>query len=519
MIRAAAFSLSLFLSCSAFATVSLSIVPPLSMGADLRAEWRVIVTNRGHEAVEDFPFAMGSGSIVAVPEGICTPEGRERVAARCVVDLPAGATRQFTFTAQYDRRFGYFLGQVRGGLGDLYESDAAMFGPEYVVTSTADSGPGSLRQAILDVNRDCRDFQTPCVIAFALDGPPPAEGWFTLRPETALPAIAAATVLVDGSSQTRHGGDTNPRGPEIVLDGSATSTGHGLLLQTSRARVTGLAVGGFRGNGIEVNSGSSIVRYNYLGTDGSGMRALANGLRGVQVNGGDHLNAESFGFDNVLSGNLRAGGFFWTSREVLVRRNLVGVGADGTTPLGNGASGLFFHKPAVSRIASYAQDNVIAFNAHAGIALSLTADGDFARNTFHDNLGAPIDVGLDGDTRETRAGLPGQGGRIGAPILTSARFDGTATIVTGRVSARSTASLIHERVYLYASARHDAVEEVVAVVTGDRMSLFSDLTFTARIERDLRGQWIHAASWTTYVYNWDDFARGTSELSVPLPVQ
>jgi hypothetical protein len=477
MPRAAAFFLSLLLSLSAFGTASLSIVPPATMGEDLRAEWRVIATNRGHEAIEDFPLQMWTSvSIVAMPEGICAPEGRERIDARCVFDLPAGASRELTFTARYDRRFGQFTGRVLGGpLGDLYEHDDALFGPEYAVTSAADSGPGSLRQAILDVNRDCRDFNTPCVIAF--------EAPLEIRPQAALPAITAAAVLVDGRSW-------------VTIDGSATAAGHGLLLEGSLARVTGLTIRRFRGNGIEANGFSSIIRYNNL---------VLNGLRGVQVNGG-----ESFVFDNNLSDNLRAGGFFWSSREVLVRRNVV---------TGNGASGLFFHKPSVSRIASSAEDNVIAFNAQAGLALSLTADGLFAQNTFHDNLGAPIDVGLDGDTRETRAGLPSQGGRVGAPILTSARFDGTATIVTGRVSGRSTGSLIRERVYLYASARADAAEEVVAVVTGETMGLFADLTFTARIERDLRGQWVHAVSSTTYVYNWDDFARGTSELSMPLPVE
>ncbi|MGZ5442533.1 MAG: right-handed parallel beta-helix repeat-containing protein [Thermoanaerobaculia bacterium] len=481
MIRAPLF-LSLLLALPAFGTLVLQIVPPASMGDDLHAEWRVIAANRGHETIEDFPLLMwASVSIVAMPHEFCAPEadGTPRINARCIFDLPAGATRELTFTAKYDRRFGRFTGQVLGGpLGDLYERDEAMFGPGYVVTSTADSGPGSLRQTILEVNRDCTDYDTPCVITFALDDPQPA----TLRPETALPAITAAAVRVDGGSR-------------VAIDGSATPAGHGLLLEGPLARVTGLAIRGFRGNGIEANGFASIIRDNDL---------RANGLRGVQVNGG-----ESLVFDNVLSGNLRAGGFFWSSREVRVRRNVV---------TGNGASGLFFHKPAVSRIASFAEDNVVAFNAHAGIALSLTADGHFAQNTFHDNLGAPIDVGLDGNTRDTRAGLPGQGGRIGAPILTSARFDGTATVVTGRVSGRSTSSLIHERVYLYAGARPDTAEEVVAAVDS-RGSRFPELTFTARIERDLRGQWIHGVSSTTYLYNWDDFARGTSELSVPLPVE
>ena len=100
-----------------------------------------------------------------------------------------------------------------------------------------------------------------------------------------------------------------------------------------------------------------------------------------------------------------------------------------------------------------------------------------------------------------------------------ARFDGTATIITGRVAQRGTAFLVRERMTLYASATPDAATEVIAIVTPELPSLFPDGTFTARVERDLRGQWIHAVSWAIYAYNWDDFARGTSELSVPLPVE
>lgn len=461
-------------------SVTLTVVPPSSMSEDLRAEWRVLVTNHGRAAVEGFPLRMWtSASIVAMPEGICSPEGSPRVDARCTLDLPAGATRELAFTAQYDRRFGQFSGAVTGGPhGELWEREEAFFGPEYAVTSTAGSGPGSLRQAILDVNRECTSSETPCVIRFAVDG--------AIRPETALPAIAAPRVLVDGGSKPE----------KVVIDGSATSGGHGLLLEGAFVRVTGLTIREFRGNGIESSAANAIVRYNHLS---------ANGLRGIQVSRGN-----AYVLDNVLSGNFRAGGFFWTKDEVLARRNVV---------TGNGASGLFFHKPAVSRIASYAQDNVIADNAHAGIALSLTADGDFASNTFHGNLGPPVDVGLDGDTRDTRPGLPGQGGRIGAPILTSVRFDGTATVITGRISGRAASSLIGERVYLYAGTKFDRQEEVIAVVTGETRQQFAGLTFTARIEADLRGQWVHAASFAWYVYNLDDFARGTSELSLPLLVE
>lgn len=469
MLRAPLF-LSFFLAVPAFATASLSIVPPTSMTADLRATWRVFATNRGPEAIADFPLHMWTEvSIVDMPEGICTPAGTGRIGARCVFDLPAGASRELTFTAQYDSGQRLSLGQVLGGpLDDLYENEWAVFGPEYRVTSDADEGPGSLRQTILDVNRDCASSFSPCVIAF--DAP------MEIRLRTALPAITAGAVHVDG-------------GLRVTIDGSATPAGHGLLLEGTRARVTGLTIRGFRGNGIEANGFYSIIRYNVL---------RENGLRGVQVNGG-----ESLVFDNVLSDNLRAGGFFWTSQEVRARRNVV---------TGNGASGLFFHKPAVSRIASYAEDNVLAFNAQAGLALSLTADGHFAQNTFRANAGLPIDVGLDGDTRDTRSGLPTQGGRVGAPTLTSARFDGTATVITGHIAPRHTAALIGERVYIYAG------DEVVAVLPGQSRQLFADLTFTAHIPVDLRGQPLRAASFAWYVYNWDDFARANSELSPPIPV-
>jgi hypothetical protein len=479
MLRAPLF-LSLFLAFPAFATLSLSIVPPRTMTDDLRAKWRVIATNRGHAAVEDFPLLMWTEvSIVDMPEGICTPEGSGRINARCVFDLPAGRSRELTFTTKYTRRSGLSMGQVLGGpRNDLYENERAVFGREYRVTSNGDEGPGSLRQAILDVNRDCTSSLEPCVIAF--------DRIMEIGPRTALPAITAPAVLVDGDSR-------------VTIDGSATTAGHGLLLEGAFARVTGLTIRRFRGNGIEANGFSSIIRDNDL---------RENGLRGVQVNGG-----ESQVFDNTLIRNLRAGGFFWTSNEVRARRNVVTQ---------NGASGLFFHKPAVSRIGSFAEDNVISFNAHAGLALSLTADGSFARNTFHDNLGAPIDVGLDGDTRETRDGLPTQGGRVGAPILTSARFDGTATIITGvlarRVGTRG-AVLIHESVALYAGARPDTQDEVIAVVTEGPPELFPNGTFTARITRDLRGRWIHAASVAMHWYNLDDISRAVSELSTPLPVE
>ena len=55
----------------------------------------------------------------------------------------------------------------------------------FLVTSTGDSGPGSLRQAILDSNADTAGANT---IDFAI----PGEGVQTIAPLSALPAITQA---------------------------------------------------------------------------------------------------------------------------------------------------------------------------------------------------------------------------------------------------------------------------------------------------------------------------------------
>ena len=73
--------------------------------------------------------------------------------------------------------------------------------------NTADSGPESLRQAILDSNAAIGQTNT---IDFAI----PGDGLQTIAPLSALPAIIQA-VLIDGESQPGYT-DT----PLVEIDGS-----------------------------------------------------------------------------------------------------------------------------------------------------------------------------------------------------------------------------------------------------------------------------------------------------------
>src|SRR5881296_3484584 len=77
----------------------------------------------------------------------------------------------------------------------------------YLVTSTANSGAGSLRQAILDANGSAG----PDIINFRIAGAAP----YVITPTTPLPSITGA-VVIDGTSQTNFAGL-----PLIVLNGSS----------------------------------------------------------------------------------------------------------------------------------------------------------------------------------------------------------------------------------------------------------------------------------------------------------
>lgn len=493
-------------SFSAFAQypVSIRLRPPVSIDEEQRVTWTVVITNRTDAPIEKLHFYFSStlaGVVEAPPE--CDARGD------CDVALPAKATREFHFTTleRSIAPYGHAQAVAEASGMALVAYDQAVFGREYLVTSTADSGPGTLRQAILDINRECTGPGAPaCEARFAIDGPVPASGWFTIALHSPLPEIIASEAVIDGGTQSRHTGETNPfGGPEVLLDGRAAGEGNGLTFR-NRARVTDMAIGGFTGNGIESHGSWAMFHRNYIGVDPAGRTALPNGSRGIFHDGGT-----AYVVDNVLSGNGRSGAFFWTSSDVKAYGNFIGVGADGVTPLGNGASGLFFHKPKVSHWPSTASENVIAYNRHAGIGLSLAATGAFGWNTFHHNGAGAIDVGLDGLT-PLKQGLPGQGGVVGVPTVTSARFENGVTTVTVRLAPSASSVSSHTLVLLYAGSGD--TQELVANVPNPRSG---ELTIT--VPRDLRGQAVRATTFTNHIYNWDDPAPGTSEMSAPRVVE
>src|SRR6516225_1277340 len=94
----------------------------------------------------------------------------------------------------------------------------------FTVNNTADSGPGSLRQAILDSNVATGQSNT---IDFAIPGP----GVHTIAPASPLPPITNP-VLIDGFSQAVYDGQ-----PLIELKWSQAGTDDGLTITGSQVTV------------------------------------------------------------------------------------------------------------------------------------------------------------------------------------------------------------------------------------------------------------------------------------------
>jgi hypothetical protein len=119
-------------------------------------------------------------------------------------------------------------------------------------------------------------------------------------------------------------------------------------------------------------STGNVVQGNLIGTDSTGMVALANGLDGVFINDapGNLIGGRARGARNVISGNGSSGVqvFLPGSRGNTLQGNFIGVGKNGRVRLGN-AYGVFINGaprttlggpgPAANRIKANTHANVL----------------------------------------------------------------------------------------------------------------------------------------------------------------
>ncbi|MET0620628.1 MAG: right-handed parallel beta-helix repeat-containing protein [Thermoanaerobaculia bacterium] len=229
----------------------------------------------------------------------------------------------------------------------------------FTVTSTADSGAGSLRQAILDANGN----PGADTIAFAI----PAVGVQTISVATEL--TITDTVIIDGYTQPGSSANADPQADNAVilidLQGNGTD---GLVVTGGAAQIRGLVLHGFQ-NAIHLNAGGgSFVAGCWVGPLPSGQSAPGNAV-GIRVHGtaADGVGDDNPANRNVISGNgvgiqIDSGG------QSTVRGNLIGLNPAGNAALGNG-TGVAVTTGVLLGGMTAALGNVISGNALDGVHL------------------------------------------------------------------------------------------------------------------------------------------------------
>ena len=146
----------------------------------------------------------------------------------------------------------------------------------YVVTNTADSGAGSLRQAILDSNATPGPNTIDFDISTSDSNYDSGNNSWTITPLSPLPAVSVPTTI-DGDSQP---GTLAPwYFPVIVLNGSSAGTGaDGLDLTAGNSSIIALTINGFNGNGVSITSDHNTVLDSIIGSDVTETVAVPNAV-------------------------------------------------------------------------------------------------------------------------------------------------------------------------------------------------------------------------------------------------
>jgi hypothetical protein len=392
---------------------------------------------------------------------------------------------------------------------DRGSSTAAIYRWIVVRTAADDDSSIGLRNAIVQANYGCTP--GPCRIVFQIPGPVPPEGYFTITPILPLPAITADRVSIEGSRQTALTGDTNPRGPEIAIDGRFIHTGL-KVLSRCEAVVEGLALGNFDADqGLWVSSPGDCglanddrreVRGNHIGVDPTGIVARPN-RRGLRAD-----EARVLVSDNVIIDNRFSGIWMWRG-DLLLRDNRIER---------NGASGILLGPEVTS---AEIVRNVIADHREMGVAVARGARAvDIRQNSMKDNGGLGIDWGLDGVSPSDGSDKDAP---TNAPVLLSAIYDPVSNTTRVLLAIHSTPLGPYVNggsVDFYANDAPDGDGETWI---GSAVGGSGDQTVTSSVSGDYRGKWLNA-TWTRV--HWDaskppdvqaeSFAGGqslTSELS------
>ncbi len=241
----------------------------------------------------------------------------------------------------------------------------------FVVTNTNDSGPGSLRQAILDA-----DATPNSTIDFNI----PGTGPFVIVPLTDLPAVTAPT-LIDGFSQPGSSPATSSEIATILIEIQGPNTavaGLELAAGSDESTIQGLAINTCTFTpAILVLSSGNTIRGNFIGIDATGTISRPN-TTGIEVMGDTNvIGGVDAGDRNVVAGvtqsmstttgqsgtQTQGSNIFIQGNHNEVLGNYVGTNPEGTAILGVSEIGIYVREGAFNVL----NNNLVSGNTFVGI--------------------------------------------------------------------------------------------------------------------------------------------------------
>lgn len=248
----------------------------------------------------------------------------------------------------------------------------------FTVTNTNDSGAGSLRQALTDATNGYTgnhtiNFNIPTTDA----GYDANAGTFTIHLLSELPYIlVGGNITIDATTQTANVGNTNPAGPEIVLDGGDMSLMSCFRVASAGNTIKGFCIGGFQYAILLFGANGGTISDCYLGTAADGVTPFPNQY-GIGLSGGTY-GTFNLGYarnvticNNVISGNTAAGIVLEGNgtRNNVITGNRVGTSAAGDLPVSNHYGIIVMTNANGNRIGgtTSAERNIISANTEIGI--------------------------------------------------------------------------------------------------------------------------------------------------------
>jgi hypothetical protein len=310
------------------------------------------------------------------------------------------------------------------------------------VTTTADGGAGSLRQALIEANAS----PEPDTIVFAIPTSDPgfADGVFILRPTSPLPALTGGSITLDGASQITVTGPTNGTRPVIMIAGTEAGAASGLVLQSDNNVIRSLIISGFdaeeaAGIVIAGDVSGNTVTGCLIGTTADGLAAEGNTI-GLRIESGARrttIGGATPEARNVISGNgigiLITGAM---TAETHIIGNVIGSSVTGA-PLGNRRAGIIITDSSNNVIGGTnpGEGNTIAYQEGSGVEITGAAvNNSILGNSIFDNAGLGIDLDGDGPTLNDEGDTDtGPNNRQNFPVITEVVVRGPTVIIRGRL--------------------------------------------------------------------------------------